>query len=171
MGETMDKITLYMQSITRYGKSPFIYPVYGLGGLPEGFSRLSAIHGGVYMLNKPVVGFEFDQDGKVCGVKSENDEVVKCKMVVCDPTYVLEKLPGKVKQEGQIVRCICIISAPLKETDGKSSCQIIIPQKQLKRHHDVYIAIVSHTHGVAKNGKYIAMVSTTVETDNPLAAP
>ena len=29
-----------------YGKSPYIYPLYGLGGLPEGFSRLCAINGG-----------------------------------------------------------------------------------------------------------------------------
>lgn len=31
---------------------PFIYPIYGLGGLPEGFSRLCAIHGGTFILNK-----------------------------------------------------------------------------------------------------------------------
>ena len=33
---------------------PFIYPIYGLGGLPEGFSRLCAIHGGTFILNKQV---------------------------------------------------------------------------------------------------------------------
>ena len=42
---------LYLQSNGRYGQSPFLYPIYGLGGLPEAFSRLCAIHGGVYMLN------------------------------------------------------------------------------------------------------------------------
>lgn len=41
--ECVDKIKLYMDSINRYGDSPFIYPVYGLGGIPEGFSRMSAI--------------------------------------------------------------------------------------------------------------------------------
>lgn len=30
--ETIDKIKLYMDSIGRYGDSPFIYPIYGLGG-------------------------------------------------------------------------------------------------------------------------------------------
>lgn len=45
MGPTMDRIKLYMYSIARYGQSPFIYPIYGLSTLPEGFSRLSAIHG------------------------------------------------------------------------------------------------------------------------------
>ena len=33
------------------GDSPFIYPVYGLTGIPESFSRKSAVYGGVYMLN------------------------------------------------------------------------------------------------------------------------
>ena len=49
--DTIMKMQLYLQSNGRYGQSPFLYPIYGLGGLPEAFSRLCAIHGGVYMLN------------------------------------------------------------------------------------------------------------------------
>lgn len=72
---TMSKIKLYMYSLARYGQSPFIYPVYGLGTLPEGFSRLCAVHGGTFMLNKPIEGFVYDNDGKVCGVRSTDGEV------------------------------------------------------------------------------------------------
>jgi Rab GDP dissociation inhibitor len=54
--QTIDKIMLYMESQGKYGDSPFLYPVYGLGGLPESFSRLCAIHGGTYMLNAKVDG-------------------------------------------------------------------------------------------------------------------
>jgi len=49
--ETCRKMQLYMESMGRYGDSPFLYPIYGLGGLPESFSRLCAIHNGTYMLN------------------------------------------------------------------------------------------------------------------------
>lgn len=49
--DTIEKMQLYNESMGRYGDSPFLYPVYGLGGLPEAFSRLCAIHGGTYMLN------------------------------------------------------------------------------------------------------------------------
>jgi len=59
-----------MDSHGRYGDSPFIYPVYGLGGIPEGFSRLGALHGGTFMLNQDVDEFIIDNDGKVSGVKS-----------------------------------------------------------------------------------------------------
>ena len=65
---TIEKILLYMQSTGKYGESPFLYPVYGLGGLPESFSRLCAIHGGTYMLNAKIDGIEWEGD-KVAGVK------------------------------------------------------------------------------------------------------
>lgn len=35
--ETVEKIKLYMDSIGRYGDSPFIYPIYGLGGINYNF--------------------------------------------------------------------------------------------------------------------------------------
>ncbi|EWM22291.1 rab gdp dissociation inhibitor alpha, partial [Nannochloropsis gaditana] len=52
--ETVKAIQLYVYSLERYGKSPYIYPIYGLGGLPEGFSRLCAINGGTFMLDHSV---------------------------------------------------------------------------------------------------------------------
>ncbi|KAL8274877.1 hypothetical protein Esti_001166 [Eimeria stiedai] len=169
MEETMARIKLYMYSVSRYGRSPFIYPVYGLGGLPEGFSRLCAVNGGTYMLNCPVDGFEMNEEGKVVGVKSKDGQVARCKMVVCDPSYIAEQFPSRLRKIGQVVRCICILGAPVPSTGGSSSCQIIIPQRQLKRQNDIYVMVVSSPHGICLKGKTIAIVSTTVETDDPEA--
>lgn len=166
-GPTIERIQLYMTSISRFGNSPFVYPIYGLSGLPESFSRLSAVHGGTYMLNKPVDGFEFDSaTGRVTGVRS-GEEVARAPIVICDPSYVREKLPGKIKSVGKVIRAICILSQPIPSTNNCYSCQIIIPQKQLNRHSDVYVMMVSHAHNIATNGKYIAIVSATVETAYP----
>src|SRR4051794_16448883 len=52
--ETINRIRLYVNSMARYGKSPYIYPLYGLGELPQGFARLSANYGGTYMLNTDI---------------------------------------------------------------------------------------------------------------------
>ncbi|KAJ8617754.1 hypothetical protein MRB53_013940 [Persea americana] len=42
---------------------------------------------------------EFDENGKACGVTSEG-ETAKCKKVVCDPSYLLDKVvvitPGHI---------------------------------------------------------------------------
>lgn len=88
----------------QYGGSPFIYPIYGLGGLPEGFSRLAAIHNGTYMLNKPVTGLEFDENGKVCGVRS-GEEVAKAKLVICDPSYADLTTPSALCDLCPSLRC------------------------------------------------------------------
>lgn len=167
-GPTIQKCKLYLTSVMQYGGSPFLYPIYGLGGLPEGFSRLAAIHRGTYMLNKPVDGFVYDDAGKVIGVKS-GEEVAKCKMVICDPSYAE---PKRFKVKGQIIRAICILGAPIPETKNKDggpalSCQIILPQKQLKRKNDVYVMMVSWAHCIAAKDKYVAIVSTVVETRDP----
>jgi len=164
--DTIQRIKLYSESLARYGKSPYLYPMYGLGELPQGFARLSAIYGGTYMLDKPIEGFVYDDSGAVCGVTS-GGETAKCKMVVCDPTYV----PDKVKKVGQVVRAICILNHPVDtpDKDTPASCQIIIPQNQVGRKSDIYIAAVSNAHLVCTKGFTIAFVSTTVETANPEA--
>lgn len=69
---TAEAIQLYVYSLERYGKSPYIYPLYGLGGLPEGFSRLCAIHGGTFMLNKGVDEILFE-NGRAWGVKGDKE--------------------------------------------------------------------------------------------------
>ena len=40
--EAYERILLYVNSMARYGKSPYIYPLYGLGELPQGFARYPA---------------------------------------------------------------------------------------------------------------------------------
>lgn len=164
----VDKIRLYMDSMGRYGDSPFIYPIYGLGGIPEGFSRISAVNGGTFMLNTDITKILFD-GGKVVGVGNEN-EVAKCSMVICDPTYVINcGLKDRVKLTERVLRCICILDHPVPNTNNLPSVQIIIPQKQLGRKNDIYIMMVSSVHSVCKKDYYIAIISTTIETQNPEA--
>ena len=157
--DTIQRMKLYFNSIARYGTSPYLYPLYGLGELPQGFARLSAIYGGTYMLSKPIEKIESVND-KIA-VTSQG-ETVMGKIVVGDPSY----FPDRVKKIGQVVRAICILSHPVPNTSDNLSCQIIVPQNQVNRKHDIYICCVSFAHGVASKGKYLAIVSTTVETGN-----
>ncbi|XP_066448219.1 rab GDP dissociation inhibitor beta [Eleutherodactylus coqui] len=158
---TIQRIRLYSESLARYGKSPYLYPLYGLGELPQGFARLSAIYGGTYMLNKPIEELVIEC-GKIVGVKSEG-EIARCKQLICDPSYVT----NRVTKVGQVIRVICILSHPIKNTNDADSCQIIIPQNQVNRKSDIYVCMISYAHNVAAQGKYIAIASTTVETNDP----
>eukprot|EP00904_Undaria_pinnatifida_P004302 jgi/Undpi1/13873/HiC_scaffold_9.g03524.m1 len=150
--ETVKSIQLYVRSLERYGKSPYIYPMYGLGGLPEGFSRLCAIHGGTFMLQ--------------CPVEEVRKRVAKATMLIGDPSYFPSRM---VKPTGMVARSICIMDHPFNGTNNAESTQIIIPGRQVGRHNDIYVCMVSFSHCVASPGKYVAIASTTVETSDPLA--
>jgi Rab GDP dissociation inhibitor len=184
--ETIERIKLYGNSVARYGKSPYIYPLYGLGELPQGFARLSAIYGGTYMLNTSIDEIEYDGP-KAVGIKATMHDkggdsepmkfATKAKKILGDPSY----FPGKVQVVGHVLKAICILNHPIAGTDNSDSAQLIIPQSQVGRKNgqytsrmilweppltrlDIYIAVVSSAHNVCPKGYYIAIVSTIAET-------
>lgn len=130
--DLINRVKLYNESLVRYGKSPYLYPLYGLGELPQGFARLSAIYGGTYMLDKPVDEIVYE-NGRVVGVRS-GSEVARCKQLYCDPSYVLDR----VDKVGKVIRCICLLNHPIPNTNNALSCQIIIPQKQVGRNSGIF---------------------------------
>lgn len=109
--DTIEKMQLYTESQGRYGDSPFLYPIYGVGGLPEAFSRLCAIHGGTYMLNTAVDEITME-DGIVTGIKS-GDDTATAPLVICDPSYAPEAM---LKPTGQAIRAICLLDHPIPNT-------------------------------------------------------
>lgn len=164
--EALERIRLYGNSVARYGKSPYIYPLYGLGELPQGFARLSAIYGGTYMLNTSVDEVLYE-GGKAVGIKATMGGIepemkfeTKAKFILGDPSY----FPQKVKVVGHVLKAICVLKHPLAGTGDADSAQLIIPQSQVGRKNDIYVACISSAHNVCPKGYYIAIVSTIAET-------
>uniref|UniRef100_A0A8C6KQK7 Rab GDP dissociation inhibitor n=1 Tax=Nothobranchius furzeri TaxID=105023 RepID=A0A8C6KQK7_NOTFU len=141
--DAINRIKLYSESLARYGKSPYLYPLYGLGELPQGFARYDSC--------------------SPCIILPSAKIIAKCKQLICDPSYLMDR----AKKVGQVIRVICILSHPIANTGDINSCQIIIPQNQVNRKHDIYVCMISFAHNVAAAGKYIAIASTTVETNDP----
>ena len=159
---TVQNINLYLESHGRYGDSPFLYPLYGIGGLPEAFSRLCAIHGGTYMLNTPVDEITM-ADGKVTGIRS-GENTATAPLVICDPSYAPN---ANLKPVGKVIRAICLMDHTIPNTGDAPSIQLIIPSKQTGRHNDIYVSMISNSHLICAKGYFVAMVSTMVESDQP----
>lgn len=71
----------FLMSLGRYGNTPFLWPMYGSGELPQCFCRLCAVFGGVYCLNRPINKVEtkiVDEGKTVLDITS------KSKMLKCD---------------------------------------------------------------------------------------
>eukprot|EP00536_Pseudo-nitzschia_multiseries_P000818 jgi/Psemu1/317434/estExt_fgenesh1_pm.C_100013 len=164
---TLKELQTYMYSLMRYGTSPYIYPVYGLGGLPEGFSRICAIHGGTFMLNRDVDEILFDDNGKAIGITSSEDGkkmMAKAPMIIGDPSYFNQ---DKIRPTSQVVRCICLLNHPIPNTNENESAQIVIPGPQVGRINDVFVCSMGNALQVTAPGVYVAIVSTISEKHDP----
>jgi len=160
----VERIKLYISSMLRFEgmTSPYLYPLYGLGELPQSFARLAAVYGGLYMLNRDIDELVYDDAGVCVGVKAEGT-IAKGKVVIGDPSY----FPGKTKTHSKVVRAIAIMDHPLPNTNDSPSCQVIFPASSCepKREKDIYLFCISESHKVAPAGKFVAFASTTVTTE------
>lgn len=114
------------------------------------------------MLNTKVDEILFE-DGKVCGIRN-GENTAKAPLVICDPSYTTE---DKIKATGKVIRAICLLNHPIPRTGDAPSIQIILPAKQLGKKTDTYISMVSYSHLICAKGIYVAIISATVETENP----
>ena len=176
--ETIEAVHTYGQSVGVYGDSPYIYPLYGLSNIPEGFARLAAVYGGVNMLRTELNDLFFDDKGKVCGITATFDEGnglgpeklgATASVVIGDPSYLTG---DRRRKTGTIIRSTCLLKHAINRTDDAQSAQIIMPSKHLKgKSNDVFISLLGEAHEVTprKSGTYLAIVSTVVETADPIA--
>ncbi|KAJ2402997.1 Rab GDP dissociation inhibitor alpha [Coemansia sp. RSA 2559] len=161
--KTVDNVIMYASSASRASidnrSSPYIYPQYGLGDLPQAFARLSAVYAGTFMLATPVDEIVHDEsDGKFAGVRS-GDQVARAKIVIGDPSYFAES----VRKTGRVIRAICILRSPIPNANA-ASAQIILPQRQTGREHDIYVTCLSADQKICPANVYIASISTIAET-------
>lgn len=157
--EVIKQIMLYRNSFYNLGGgSPYLYPRHGLSELPQGFARLGAVHGATTMLRAPLKEV-LEENGVVSGVRFATEEKildVRCKYIIGDPSY----FPEKVSAVGKVLRMTCILDHPIPGTDNAHSAQVIIPQKESGRSHDIYIISLSNSHCVVPEGKYLVIIST-----------
>ena len=174
--ETVEAVHTYGQSVGVYGDSPYVYPLFGLSNIPEGFARLAAVYGGVNMLRTEFNDLFFDDNGKVSGITATFDDCqglgperlgATCSVVIGDPSYLTG---DRRRKTGTVIRSTCLVQHPINRTEDARSAQIIMPSKHLKgKKNDVFVSLLSDAHEVTPrdSNTFLAIVSTVCETSNP----
>uniref|UniRef100_A0A3P8RYE9 Rab proteins geranylgeranyltransferase component A n=1 Tax=Amphiprion percula TaxID=161767 RepID=A0A3P8RYE9_AMPPE len=67
----------FLRCLGRYGNTPFLFPVYGLGEIPQCFCRMCAVFGGIYCLRHSLLCLLLDMSSNrytssQCGVSCED---------------------------------------------------------------------------------------------------
>lgn len=162
----------FLSSLGRYGNTPFLFPMYGCGEIPQCFCRLCSVFGGVYCLRRPL--------GKITYKETENDnnpttkqfESVQCgdqtikgsclvigHGVATDSNVFCKKntLSTNKKKCGGISRGIFLLSKPLGDEGinaGGGGVNILkIPNDDSEnKNGGAYVFILSHYSGTTPKG-------------------
>uniref|UniRef100_A0A096LZH8 Rab proteins geranylgeranyltransferase component A n=1 Tax=Poecilia formosa TaxID=48698 RepID=A0A096LZH8_POEFO len=79
----------FLRSLGRYGNTPFLFPVYGLGEIPQCFCRMSAVFGGIYCLRHSVHCLIVDRDANRCkAVIDSRGQRISCSHIVMETSYL-----------------------------------------------------------------------------------
>lgn len=115
----MTRLRSYLRSSGRYGASPFLVGHYGgLGEIAQGFCRVSAVNGGVYILDKKaekITAPSQDSGGKFVVELDEFPEPLTADVLIA----ALDQLPVELHPPEQaislpsIARCVVVTDKPI----------------------------------------------------------
>uniref|UniRef100_A0A8C6KZM7 Rab proteins geranylgeranyltransferase component A n=1 Tax=Nothobranchius furzeri TaxID=105023 RepID=A0A8C6KZM7_NOTFU len=89
-GEGLASTRHFLRCLGRYGNTPFLFPVYGLGEIPQCFCRMSAVFGGVYCLRHSVQCLIVDKDTNRCkAVVDSRGQRINCSHFVMEDGYLV----------------------------------------------------------------------------------
>ncbi|KAF0310796.1 Rab proteins geranylgeranyltransferase component A 1 [Amphibalanus amphitrite] len=106
--EALRSTQKFLLSLGRYGNTPFLWPMYGSGEIPQCFCRLCAVFGGVYHLSRGVEAVTVDEDGALTGVVSDGQRFT-CRRLVLEDAY----RPETVEGGDGVSRAVVITDGPL----------------------------------------------------------
>ncbi|KAL7844736.1 hypothetical protein SRHO_G00232750 [Serrasalmus rhombeus] len=82
----------FLQCLGRYGNTPFLFPLYGLGEIPQCFCRMCAVFGGIYCLRHSVQCLVVDKEsGKCKAVIDTHGQRISCSHFVVEDGYIREE--------------------------------------------------------------------------------
>ncbi|XP_075939442.1 rab proteins geranylgeranyltransferase component A 1 isoform X2 [Anarhichas minor] len=79
----------FLRCLGRYGNTPFLFPVYGLGEIPQCFCRMCAVFGGIYCLRHSVTCLLVEKETNRCkAVIDSRGQRISCSHFVVEDGFV-----------------------------------------------------------------------------------
>lgn len=124
------RVKKFLQSLGRYGNSPFLFPMYGCGEIPQCFCRLSAVFGGIYCLKRPITEIQLNETLDEFHAIKCNEQTIKAKSIVISGTEInhfahilpksMDTSTTNPHQCGRLSRAIFILTRPLCKQPGST---------------------------------------------------
>ncbi|CAF1478165.1 unnamed protein product [Rotaria magnacalcarata] len=159
--EGVVKAKRYLESIGRYGNSPFLYPMYGNGEMSQCFCRLCAVFGGTYFLRFPLAGFTIDSSTNQCsGIVATTRERFRAKdAVICNHAF----MDSISSNRNVIHRMVLITNQSIKssEKDEITYLRLSGPNES-----GIHIIEVGHGSGCTPDGFFLLYIFQEKSDEN-----
>nr|CAG8556823.1 8035_t:CDS:10 [Entrophospora candida] len=119
--EGLEMTHRYLKSIGRYGNAAFLVALYGVGSeIVQGFCRVCAVYGGIYMLDHPVKHILIDENTKKFNSLIDvNDQQLSSTLLITSIDYIPINIIEEVKDTWEVTsRAIVIIDGYLHQDFG-----------------------------------------------------
>ncbi|XP_058065268.1 rab proteins geranylgeranyltransferase component A [Anopheles bellator] len=178
--EGMAGVKKFLMSLGHYGNSPFLFPVYGCGEIPQCFCRLCAVFGGIYCLNKAIGGVQLSREPT-----GRNYESVKCgkqniksKDLVVGQGYlgceVFLHDKGSVKKRssvcGKLARAVILTNVPfggVSQNPGGGGVAIMKLPPVDGQPAGATILQLAHSSGTCPKEIFLIHITSVAVTENP----
>ena len=190
VNEACKKIKRFMIATERYGRSPFLFPLYGCGEFPQSFCRLSAVFGGIYCLNTNIdeVVINSSSSKQECDSKttsrsteqpsannfdvkfSNGEHQVKCDLLVIDQKNAIElKLTKPPPINEHLSRAIVITTKRIVQSENNEDFVSLlrIPPSEGKSANVVYLLEFNSSALVCPKDLNIVYLWTKASTAKP----
>ncbi|XP_078100676.1 rab proteins geranylgeranyltransferase component A 1, partial [Sander vitreus] len=116
----------FLRCLGRYGNTPFLFPVYGLGEIPQCFCRMCAVFGGVYCLRHSVSCLLLDKDTNRCkAVIDSRGQRISCSHFVVEDGFIGADRKREATPTRFLSRAVLITDSSILPTDSDQQVSMV----------------------------------------------
>ncbi|XP_062997711.1 rab proteins geranylgeranyltransferase component A 1 [Elgaria multicarinata webbii] len=155
----------FLQCLGRYGNTPFLFPLYGQGEIPQCFCRMCAVFGGIYCLRHSVQCLVVDKETKRCkAIIDHFGQRINASYFVVEDSYLSEKICTNVSYR-QISRAILITDRSILKSGSDQQISILtVPPMELGQPAACLVELCSSAMTCMKNTHLVHLTCSSIKT-------
>ncbi|XP_069723641.1 rab proteins geranylgeranyltransferase component A 1 [Phaenicophaeus curvirostris] len=155
----------FLQCLGRYGNTPFLFPLYGQGEIPQCFCRMCAVFGGVYCLRHPVQCLVVDKgSGRCKAIVDHFGQRISAKYFIVEDSYLSDSVCTNVRYR-QISRAVLITDRSVLNTDSEQQVSVLtVPPMELGKPAVCVIELCSATMTCMKDTYLVHLTCPSTNT-------
>ncbi|KAM3869029.1 rab proteins geranylgeranyltransferase component A 1 [Diretmus argenteus] len=116
----------FLRCLGRYGNTPFLFPLYGLGEIPQCFCRMCAVFGGIYCLRHSVHCVVVAKDTNRCkAVIDSRGQRISCSHFVVEDGYVGAEHKHVTTSARSISRAVLITDGSILPSESDQQVSMV----------------------------------------------